>query len=202
MQITTTENGDICISGFEQKRWKNGKARIKRLLDMANRNESSGNFSFDDNCYILRALELAEEYACKHDCFNELCWLRETDIRLKWRISNIIKAKTCAHNEKLKDEAPELIPCPRCGAPAVLKYRGYLPEYFCSDEKCGNEGGMHETKEGAAYNWNTQKERNDFKEAVREVERKELPSLELERLAFLLLGEIMKKEGVIKNEHD
>ena len=131
------------------------------------------------------------------DCFNELCWLRETDIRLKRRISNIMKAKTCAHNKNQKDEAPELIPCPRCGAPAVLKYRGYLPDYFCSDEKCGNEGGMAETKDDAAYNWNTQKERADFKEAVRKVEYKQFPPQELERLAFLLLGEIMKKEGVI-----
>ena len=85
-----------------------------------------------------------------------------------------------------------------CGAEVPRLFAGI----FLFDEKCGNEGGMHETKEGAAYNWNTQKERNDFKEAVREVERKELPSLELERLAFLLLGEIMKKESVIKNERD
>lgn len=197
MQITQTENGDICISGFEENRWKDERARIMRLLDMAIRKEQSENYSFDQNGYILSALELAEEHACKQDHFNELCWLRETVIRLQWRISNIMKAQVGAQDKKPEAETPVLIPCPRCGAPAVLKYRGYLPDYFCSDEKCGNEGGMAEKKEDAAYNWNTQKERADFKEAVREVEYKQLPPHELERLAFFLLGEIMKKEGVI-----
>ena len=201
MQITQTENGDICISGFEENRWKDERARIMRLLDMAIRKEQSENYSFDQNGYILSALELAEEHACKQDHFNELCWLRETVIRLQWRISNIMKAQVGAQDKKPEAETPVLIPCPRCGAPAVLKYRGYLPDYFCSDEKCGNEGGMAETEEDAAYNWNTQKERADFKEAVREVERTQLPPQEIERLAFLLLGEIMKKEGVI-GEHD
>ena len=197
MKITQTENGDICISEFEENRWKDKRARIMRLLDMAIRDEQSENYSFDQNGYILSALELAEEYSCKQDNFNELCWLRETVIRLQWRISNIMKREAGVQKEKPKAETPELIPCPRCGAPAVLKYRGYLPDYFCSDEKCDNEGGIHETKEGAAYNWNSQKAREDFKEAVSEVGRKELPSQELERLAFLLLGEVMKKEGVI-----
>lgn len=197
MQITQTENGDICISEFEENRWKDERARIKRLLDMAIRDEPSGKSLFDQNGYILSALELAEEYACKQDHFNELCWLSETVIRLQWRISNIMKAQVGAQDKKPEAETPVLIPCPRCGAPAVLKYRGYLPDYFCSDEKCGNEGGMAEKKEDAAYNWNTQKERADFKEAVREVEYKQLPPHELERLAFFLLGEIMKKEGVI-----
>ena len=197
MKITQTENGDICISEFEENRWKDERARIMRLLNMAIRDEQSENYSFDQNDYILSALELAEEYACKQDNFNELCWLRETVIRLQWRISNIMKRKAGVQKEKPKAETTELIPCPRCGAPAVLKYRGYLPDYFCSNEECGNEGGMRETKEGAAYNWNSQKARADFKEAVSAVERKELPSHELERLAFLLLGEVMKKEGVI-----
>lgn len=197
MQITNTENGNICISGFEVNRWKDERARIVRLLNMANRNERSENFSLDSNGYILCALELAEEYACKQDSFSELCWLRETVIRLQWRISNILKAQTGVQDKKPASETPELAPCPRCGASAVLKYRGYLPDYFCSDEKCGNEGGMAEKKEDAAYNWNTQKERADFKKAVSEVEYKQLPPQELERLAFFLLGEIMKKEGVI-----
>ena len=197
MQITQTENGAICISEFEENRWKDERARIMRLLDMAIRDEQSKNYSFDQNGYILRALELAEEYACKQDNFNELCWLRETVKRLQWRISNIMKREAGVQKEKPKAEKTELIPCPQCGAPAVLKYHGYLPNYYCSNEKCGANGGMAETQEGAAYNWNSQKARADFKEAVSEVGRKELPAQELERLAFMLLGEIMKKEGVI-----
>lgn len=197
MQIIKTENGDICISDFEENPWKDERAQMMRLLDMATRNAQNGNFSFDQNGYILSALEFAEEYACKQDSFNELCWLRETVIRLQWRISNIMKAQTGAPDKKPDTEMPELIPCPRCGAPAVLKYRGYLPDYFCSDEKCGNEGGMAEKKEDAAYNWNSQKARADFKKEVSEVEYKQLPTQELELLAFFLLGEIMKKEGVI-----
>ena len=197
MQITQTENGDICISEFEENRWKDERARIKRLLDMAIRDEPSGKSLFDQNGYILSALELAEEYACKQDNFNELCWLRETVIRLQWRISNIMKRKAGVQKEKPKAETTELIPCPRCGAPAVLKYHGYLPNYYCSNEKCGANGGMAETQEGAAYNWNTQKERSDFQEAVRSVEWAKFSPTELERLAFMLLGEIMKKEGVI-----
>ena len=194
MQISQTENGDICISGFEDEE---EKSRLLMCLDLSNRNIGNGNFSFDNNGLVLDALLNAEECSCKQDSFNELWQLRETALRLRRRISNIMKAQTGAQDKKPEAEMPELIPCPRCGAPAVLKYRGYLPDYFCSDEKCGNEGGMHETKEGAAYNWNTQKERADFKEAVRKVECKELPPQDLERLAFLLLGEIMKKEGVM-----
>ena len=194
MQITQTENGDICISGFEGEE---EKSRLLMCLDLAHRNIENGNFSFDNNGLVLDALLNAEECACKKDGFNELWQLRETALRLRRRISNIMKAQTGAQDKKPETETPELIPCPRCGAPAVLKYRGYLPDYFCSDKKCGNEGGMAETKEDAAYNWNTQKERTDFKDAVRKVEYKQLPPQELERLAFFLLGEIMKKEGVI-----
>lgn len=187
--FSVVANGEIRISELTDEERK----RLGLLFGMVDRKGGV----FDDNGYVLCALLNAEEYACKHDSFNELCWLRETVIRLQWRISNIMKAQTGAQDKKPVFETPELAPCPRCGAPAVLKYRGYLPDYFCSNEKCGNEGGMHETKEGAAYNWNTQKEREAFHKAVREVESKELPSLELERLAFFLLGEIMKKEGVI-----
>lgn len=195
--LDSSLNGDICISGFEENRWKDERARIMRLLNMAKWDGRSEDSSFDSNGYILRALENAEEYACKHDSCNELCWLTETVIRLKWRISNIMKAQTGAHDKKPEAETPELIPCPRCGAPAVLKYRGYLPAYFCSDEKCGNDGGMGETEEEAAYNWNAQVERNNFKEAIRLLEARHYPPCELERLSILLLGEIMKKEGVI-----
>lgn len=194
MQISQTENGDICISGFEDEE---EKSRLLMCLDLSNRNIGNGNFSFDNNGLVLDALLNAEECSCKQDSFNELWQLRETALRLRRRISNIMKAQLGAQDKKPTDETPVLIPCPRCGAPAVLKYRGYLPDYFCSDEKCGNEGGMAETKEDAAYNWNTQKERADFKDAVRKVERKQLPPQEIERLAFLLLGEIMKKEGVM-----
>ena len=189
MEFLVASDGEIRITELTDEERK----RLNLLLDMADR---KGNV-FDNNGYVLCSLVNAEEESQKRNDFGELLWLRETVIRLQWRISNILKAQTGVHDKKPVSETPELAPCPRCGASAVLKYRGYLPDYFCSNEKCGNEGGMHETKEGAAYNWNTQKEREAFHKAVREVECKELPSQELERLAFFLLGEIMKKEGVI-----
>ena len=189
MTFSVSANGEIRISELTGEERK----RLNLLLGMADRKGGV----FDDNGYVLYALVNAEEESQKGNYFGELRWLRETSLRLKGRIAKIVRARAEHRPEDVKSGAPELIPCPQCGAPAVLKYHGYLLNYYCSNEKCGANGGMAETQEGAAYNWNTQKERSDFHEAVRSVEWAKFSPPELERLAFMLLKEIMKKEGVI-----
>lgn len=202
MQITETENGDIVISEFRKDAAHDldEKKSILCAAKLIEQMDCHSDGYFTSNAYILDFLLAAAREEEKGNGMEELRLLRGVFFCARNRTSHILGKYKEKRKALAKPDTPELIPCPLCGGEAVLKYRGYMPDYFCS--KCGNEGGISETKEGAAYNWNSLRARRTFESAVSALQRAEFPPEELERISFLLAEEVMKKEGVIDSERD